>query len=615
MWVFWQNMTWTIRKILLLIIFVLSIGLAGTLIWATGEYQRFTRDTLTSLSTEITEKLIHQQLERFHSRNVASFTDGWSLIPTLINGINENDLNKLVVAADRMFSTLEVKNEIFDLINVAIYDHEMNLVTMSARGTDDNLSDRPDNIERLRAFSDGRKRTGLKVLWKTIDGRPVHSTIEPIGGFRLLGYIEFVIDPMTALVGMADVAGGVFELTNVDGEVLIHSEPTGENEANDSDVAESNLQTLYIPLHGTIGEPWAVGAVTRDMSSLNMAAVDLQNRSVAVVIVVSVTSFLLAWVLLHFSVFRKIKRFAFILESLADGVTSFRIPSTGGDEFSNMRVALESLQSSVTLKQELQIKSEVELIQRKEMEAELRDSKEQAETASLTKSDFLAHMSHELRTPLNAITGYAQLMENCTFGKHGHPKYQEYSGDILGAGNHLLSVINDILDLSKVEAGELTFLPEWFELRPAIEDCIKLVVAKSEGNYGRIKTETLGQVDEIYADERIVRQILLNLLSNADKFTPMNGSITVSVRTDESDNILVTITDTGVGISAKDLAIVLEPFGQVRANAQLSHEGTGLGLPLSKSLMELHNGTLELESEPGVGTTVTLEFPAVSVIT
>ncbi len=251
-----------------------------------------------------------------------------------------------------------------------------------------------------------------------------------------------------------------------------------------------------------------------------------------------------------------------------------------------------------------------DITERKKAEEALSAALASVEQSNQAKSSFLAHMSHELRTPLNAITGFSQLMTTEVFGTLGHPKYHEYAQDVLGAGEHLVAVINDILDIAKIEAGKIDFSPTSFPLHLAIEDCVNLVKVQQLGLPHRVRIDETNLLCDIFADDRMFRQILLNVLSNANKFTPDDGHITVTTARGDRDSIVVSITDTGSGIAPEDIATVLEPFGQVRTNAQVSHHGTGLGLPLCKKMMELHGGALELTSEVGVGTTVAVTFPS-----
>lgn len=236
-------------------------------------------------------------------------------------------------------------------------------------------------------------------------------------------------------------------------------------------------------------------------------------------------------------------------------------------------------------------------------------ARNEAESANRLKSDFLAHMSHELRTPLNAITGFSQLMEGQIFGDLGHAKYLEYAADINRSGQFLLNIINDILDLSKIEADQITLFEETFDVESVIAACVHMIVGHSTDQSRRIRTELPGIMAQLHADERIFSQIMLNLLSNADKFTPDDGEISVTVEYDDDSTTKIKVADTGRGIDPADISKALEPFGQIKSDSHLAHKGTGLGLPLCQKLMELHGGTLGLESEIGVGTTVTLVFP------
>ena len=239
----------------------------------------------------------------------------------------------------------------------------------------------------------------------------------------------------------------------------------------------------------------------------------------------------------------------------------------------------------------------------------MRRARDEAERANAAKSEFLASMSHELRTPLNAITGFSDMLKHEVLGDIGNEKYREYAEHIHTSGEHLLAIVNDVLDLAKVEAGKMSIAPQTFALEPALQECTRFIGRYGGKRSGGIEIEVSGDATSLHADPRIFRQIMINLLSNADKYTPVDGAIRISSERDAHGRTLVRVADEGSGIPAHDLDRVLEPFGQSRENVSLSHEGTGLGLSLSRKLMELHGGELKIESTEGVGTTVTLVFP------
>ena len=234
-----------------------------------------------------------------------------------------------------------------------------------------------------------------------------------------------------------------------------------------------------------------------------------------------------------------------------------------------------------------------------------------AEGSNKAKSEFLANMSHELRTPLNAIIGFSEIMAGEMYGPLGDKRYHDYSHDILGSGQHLLALINDILDMSKIEAGKLSLRFEPIHLEDVIEDATRLV-RKNAQKAGLSLNLDLRDLPSTEADYRAIKQVLLNLLSNAIKFTPRNGSITVSARPEPGPNggmVMVRVIDTGIGIFEEDLQRLAQPFEQIESQLAKTQQGSGLGLALTKSLIELHKGSLVIESSPGEGTQVIVGLP------
>ncbi len=264
--------------------------------------------------------------------------------------------------------------------------------------------------------------------------------------------------------------------------------------------------------------------------------------------------------------------------------------------------------AGIVVAQQRQFEREVESHRVTEMK--LRRAKEDAERADRTKSAFLANTSHELRTPLNAIIGFSEAIRSETFGPIDNARYLEYLKDIYDSGCHLLRIINDILDLSKIEAGKATLdREERVHLAPTIEAAMRMVQTQAEAENIAVSLDLDRPLPVVIGSARMLQQVFINLLANAVKFTPQGGRVMVRAEVNGDGEVAVTIADTGIGMREEDIEIALTAFGQVDSTMTRRYDGTGLGLPLAKAIVELHGGRLAIDSHPGRGTTITVTLP------
>ncbi len=295
---------------------------------------------------------------------------------------------------------------------------------------------------------------------------------------------------------------------------------------------------------------------------------------------------------------------------------SERRTAEGGLVMTAADITLIKTQEEARRRNEEQLRRAVTSLERSqdqlsELARKYEAEKVRAEAANRAKSEFLANMSHELRTPLNAINGFSEIMVSEMFGPLGEPRYVEYAKDILNSGQHLLALINDILDMSKIEAGKMTLRVEPLDIADVVSDAVRLVQNRAD-TVGLTLDVALPDLPEVEADYRALKQVLLNLLSNAIKFTPKDGQVTVRaepVSNPTGDCVQIQVSDTGIGIEPQDIERLARPFEQIESQHSKTQQGTGLGLALTKSLIEMHRGQIAIQSTPGIGTTVTVTIP------
>jgi two-component system cell cycle sensor histidine kinase PleC len=302
-----------------------------------------------------------------------------------------------------------------------------------------------------------------------------------------------------------------------------------------------------------------------------------------------------------------------VIEGINSGALEMRLSREKDGEMLCSDVLVTSAMLEMTQKRRFQMMAFIDISDRKAMEEHLVKAKDDADTANKAKSDFLANMSHELRTPLNAIIGFSDMMMNELFGPLGNERYKEYLEDVFVSAKHLLAIINDVLDMAKIEAGRFELDERVIDPTSLIHTIRRMMDSKLVSSKLTMVIDVVDNMPRLKGDERLIRQILMNLISNSLKFTPAGKNIFLKAAY-LNDEIIITVEDEGIGIPLDQHQAVLEPFGQVSDPRHNRGQGTGLGLPLARVMMELHGGSLSLQSEEGKGTKVICRFPVDRVI-
>jgi len=448
----------------------------------------------------------------------------------------------------------------------------------------------PEFLKQQRKIRDRDRFKITSQFIESEEGNPVHVLVFPFGPVKVQGFLVLITSPLASLGGMGEFISADVEVHNLLGRTLI---------AGNSDLSASSttldFTTLEIPISLNGGKPFLNVVVRYD----NGAVLNQQGRvnifSVMVVIIGFLVSLYIVSYVLNISMLSKIWEISETLSKILQGKAGVKLHEARNDELSGLWEQLEKIAANEE--------------DRSRLSYELVFALREAEVSNLAKSEFLTNMSHELRTPLNAIIGFSELMTCDYMANDLNDKFREYAHDIRNSGIHLLSIINDMLDLSKIEAGNMVLAVEEVAVCDIIGKAVKQIAEPATKKSISIENKISDKLPKLNVDKRMIHQVLDNILSNAVKFTPEGGHIIVDAGLEEDGTFCIAVSDDGIGIEEDQIGKIISPFSQVDASYTREQEGTGLGLALVKALMELHGGQMCLESTWGVGTSVYLVFP------
>ncbi len=565
----------------------------GVQLYTITNYSSFINDSNTSLKSGVIKALVQERLVSHHYPDAISAVEKIAEDPLFRNSFVTEDSQEIrQQLANAVAKTKILMRDLGTLELHALNSNHQILGSWRSEAAGPILLDKI--IRQHKGMSPDDLLKNYSHFSHTENGNPVHILISPIGGVNNYGYLIFITSPLASLKGIGDIIDARVEVHNLNGETISQDDDApGEK--------KSSFTTKEIPVSINDGEPFLNIVAHYD----NMADVDQMGKLKSFSILSAILGLLISLYIVSYvfnnTMFSRIREISETMAKIVQGKSSVRLPKARNDELSIVREQLEKI-----------VAYEAD---RNRLNNELIIARKEAEVSNMAKSEFLTNMSHELRTPLNAIIGFSEIMTCDYLASNLEDKYREYAQDIRDSGIHLLNIINDILDLSKIEAGNMILSTGEVVIQDIVEKSVKLIQGAAREKAITIDHHISDDLPHLLVDERMLHQILINILSNAVKFTPDGGNIVINATLEKTGSFCIAVSDNGIGIEEDQIEKVIAPFTQVDDSFTREQEGTGLGLALVKAFMELHGGRISLDSDWGMGTTVYLVFPECCVIT